>query len=110
MRASYATRREFLRRVYRKANESGTTRDEFLDAIADKAHVELDGSKTLTGASGGGVSSNYLSFFSIWGPQDRLELVDWARDYIAEDDVADSLALVTGPIRFVGSDFSGVVH
>ena len=105
MRASHATRCEFIRRVYRLADEGHKSRTELLNEVADKALMELEGGKALTSASGGGVSSSYLSFFNIWSAQDRLELVAWARGFISEEDVEDSIALAGGNVTRFSTDF-----
>lgn len=104
---SYATKCEFIRYIYRRAASESITRSAVLDALADE-HVgqDLDG-KRLVGSSASGVS---VSFQASAGssPAYSLELIAWARGYISETDVEDSVALIAPPVRYLSTSFAGV--
>lgn len=107
MRATTALRKEFLRRVYREAPASEAARNTFLDGLADTALSQVEAGVRRVGASGGGFSSSF-AILNGWDPRDVLELIAWARGYLAESTVAAAVALVIGPIRAYGTDFSCV--
>ncbi len=101
-------RRSFIRSVYRNASASTeSARNTYLDGLADAAQAELDSGKQLTSASAGGVSSGWSSAAGS-DPESRLELYEWARDYIAEATVAAAVALIPLSTSAVATDFSGV--
>ena len=105
MLSTVAERREFLRRVYRAAEAAAQTRDAFLDGLADEALKARLAGRQLTNTSANGKSVQY-GLFMNWTPSEVLEIIDWARGFIAEDVVADAVALVPPAARFFGSDFT----
>lgn len=93
MELTNATRREFLRRVYRAAALRPCTNDEWLDSLADEALKALEAGKIRIGASAGDASSNFL-LFSGWTPDSLMQLIDWARDWTGYGSITDALDAV----------------
>ena len=99
--ASTATRREFLRLIYRQ----GLQRETFLDDLAQAALKAQNTGKSLVASGGEGFSSQYL-MFNGWRPDDVLAMVDWARGLISEVDIDTALALIPrGKITTIRTDF-----
>jgi len=96
--------REFIRRVYREASaNTEAARSAYLDGLAETAMSSFSKGRNLVGTSDKGTSATY-AMFSAWSPTQIIDLVDFARDYIAEDTVAEALAL------FAVKPVSGVVN
>lgn len=85
-----AQKRNFLRLVYANGADQ-TARTAFLNGLNAKASASLATGKTLTGASGAGVTSQY-ELIAGHDPADIAELVDWAFDHIGADNITDALA------------------
>lgn len=104
-------RKWFLRAVYRNADPSTEAgRDAYLDGIDDVVMRQITaGGKRLTSASSTGTSSSY-EFAEDMGLEDLAALTEWARDFIAEDAVADAIALILPPVRYVSTSFARLVH
>jgi hypothetical protein len=104
-------RKWFLRAVYRNADPSTEEgRGAYLDGIDDVVMRQITaGGKRLTSASSTGTSSSY-EFAEDMGLEDIAALTEWARDFIAEDAVADAIALVLPPVRYVSTSFARLVH
>lgn len=100
-------KREGLRKVYRASASNKAARIAYLDGLADTALASSNSGKILVSASAGGTSSAY-SVFNGWASNDVLDFANWARNYVEEADVADSIALVSPPVRRFSADFSGV--
>ena len=98
MAISRAVKTEFLRKVYSAAPASSAARDTYLDGLSTTALASRAAGKLLSGTAFGGTSASY-SAFSGWHPDQVIELIAWARDYIAEDAIADALALVSPMVR-----------
>lgn len=108
MRFSTPLKREGLRYVYRSASpQTEAGRSSYLDGLASTAMASAFAGRQMVGTSAGGHSVSYAGF-SGWDPSVVLEFVDWARDYIAEADVDDAVALVPARAAFVSTDFSNV--
>jgi hypothetical protein len=105
--ATAATKREFCRRLYRVGGATPTQRVSFLDELSDAAlEAQTDG-KTLTATASGGSSASFM-VFQAYAPADVLELVDEARAWAAAASLDAALALIVGPIRHYGRDFSSL--
>lgn len=102
-----AIRREFLRRVYRAAADGGLTRDSYLDGLYDAVQEAISQGKELIASSGGGVSASY-QVFSGWNVISLIRLIDWARDRIGPDVLADSLSGIPSPAYSVAKSYTGV--
>lgn len=104
-------RKWFLRAVYRKANPSTEAgRSSFLDGIDNVVMRQITaGGKRLTSASSTGTSSSF-EFAEDLGLEDLASLTEWARGYISEADVEDAIDSVPVGVKYLSTDFSGVLH
>lgn len=105
---AYMVRRSFIRSVYRNAAAATEdSRNDYLDDLADAAQLDLQAGGQLQSSSAGGVSAGFDTSRGL-RPADRLELYEWARDYIGEATVAEAIALIKPGTSAVATDFSGV--
>jgi len=103
-----AVRIAFLRGVYRNAAaQTEASRNAYLDGLDDVCLKQLHTGRGLESASSTGSSSAYR-YFDGWEPGNLLALSEWARGYVAEDTIEEAKALVSPPVRFVSTSFSGV--
>lgn len=101
MGTTYATRREFCRRLFRAGGATAELRHSFLDTLADAAiAAQTAGSAVLSTAKNG--ASVQFQFFAGWTPSDALELIDEARDWADAATVAAALALIDPDVREYG--------
>lgn len=102
-----ADRCEFLRSVY-DAGADFAARKVVLDRIRDAALKQKTAGKTLTAASGAGVSSQFEQLIGH-DASGVIALVHWARAYIAEDSIEDALALIPQHgVTLVRAQFAGL--
>ena len=92
MAITTADRREFLRSVYDEGADFAA-RKAILDRVRNAALKQKTAGKTLTAASGSGVSSQFEQLIGH-DASGVIGLVDWARDFIAEATIELALALV----------------
>ena len=93
MGTTYATRREFCRRLFRVGGATAQLRHAFLDGLSDSAiQAQQTGSAVLSTAKNG--ASVQFQFFAGWTPDAALELIDEARDWADAVDVASALAMI----------------
>ena len=106
MGTTYATRREFCRRLFRVGGATAQLRHAFLDGLSDSAiQAQTAGSAVLSTAKNG--ASVQFQFFAGWSPADAIELIDEARDWADAADVAAALSLIPeGSATAYGHDFS----
>ncbi len=92
-----------MRSVYRNASASTeAARSVYLDSLsADPLAATARGTIT-TGVSAGG---HNWSGEASGGSSAPLELIEWARDYIAPATIAEALALIPPPVRFFSRSF-----
>ena len=123
MTASVSTpvKKRFLRYIYREAADAtradivsaGVTADTAAARSAviatetDSAIGDFTSGRALVGASANGKSTTYAQQAGLTA-QHALELAEWAEDFIAEDTIADALALVPLPCRAFSIDFRKV--
>ena len=94
-----AVRIAFLRGVYRNAAaQTEASRNAYLDGLDDVCLKQLHTGRGLESASSTGSSSAYR-YFDGWEPGNLLALSEWARGYIAQTAVADSILEVPGRVR-----------
>lgn len=106
MGATYATRREFCRRLFRAGGATAALRHTFLDGLSDTAiqAQQTGGSIQSTSANGASVA---FQFFDGWSPDVALSLIDEARTWADCADVDTALALLPdGPVTSFGHDFT----
>ena len=106
MGTTYATRREFCRRLFRVGGATAQLRHAFLDGLSDSAiQAQQTGSAVLSSSANG--ASVQFQFFAGWTPDDALALIDEARTWADAADVAAALALLPdGPVTSYGHDFT----
>ena len=93
MGATYATRREFCRRLFRAGGATTQLRHAFLDGLSDSAiQAQQSGSAVLSSSANG--ASVQFQFFAGWTPDLVLELIDEARDWADAATVTAALALI----------------
>lgn len=98
MGITYATRREFCRRLFRAGGATTVLRHAFLDSLADSALAAQASGRAVQATAAAGASTTF-QFFSGWDPSDVLSLIDEARDWADAADVAAALELVQPDIR-----------
>ena len=106
MGATYATRREICRRLFRAGVATAALRHAFLDGLSDTAIQAQQAGTAITAVSGNGASSQF-TLFDGWSPSDALSLIDEARTWANCADVDTALALLPdGPVTSFGHDFT----
>lgn len=109
MGITYATRREFCRRLFRVGGATTVLRHSFLDSLADSALAAQASGRAVQATAAAGASTTF-QFFSGWQPGDALELIDEARTWADCADVATALALLPGgAVTSYGHDFSQAI-
>ena len=93
MGITYATRREFCRRLFRVGGATTVLRHSFLDSLADSALAAQASGRAVQATAAAGASTTF-QFFSGWAPSDVLSLIDEARDWADAAAVDAALALI----------------
>ena len=106
MGITYATRREFCRRLFRDGGATTVLRHAFLDALADMALAAQASGRAVQATSAAGASTTF-QFFAGWSPADALALIDEARTWADAADVTAALELVRDDVTSYGFRFSG---
>ena len=93
MGTTYATRREFCRRLFRINGDTAQLRHAFLDGLSDSAiQAQQTGSAVLSSSANG--ASVQFQFFAGWAPADALDLIDEAREWADAATATVALALI----------------
>ena len=93
MGTTYATRREFCRRLFRVGGATAQLRHAFLDGLSDSA-IQAQQSGSAVSASSANGASVQFQFFAGWTPDDALALIDEARDGADAATATVALALI----------------
>ena len=105
MGTTYATRREFCRRLFRLGGATPALRQAWLDELSDSAALQQQGGAVVsTSANGASVS---FQLPSNWSPDDAPALIDEARDWADAVDVAAALAMIPDAAVQFRLDHSG---
>lgn len=98
---------EFLRSVY-DAGADFAARKKILDGYRNVALKAIGSGKTIIGASGAGVSSQYEQIQG-YQPDIVISLVRWARPRIVADDIEAAIAMAPiDGVTLVRAQFSGL--
>ena len=106
MGTTYATRREFCRRLFRVGGATAQLRHAFLDGLSDSAIQAQQTGSAISASSANGASVQF-QFFTGWAPSDALALIDEARTWADCSDAGTALALVRDDVTSYRFRFSG---
>ena len=106
MGTTYATRREFCRRLFRVGGATAQLRHAFLDGLSDSAIQAHQAGSAVSASSANGASVQF-QFFAGWTPDAALALINEARDWADCADADTALALVRDDVTSYGFRFSG---
>ena len=93
MGTTYATRREFCRRLFRVGGATAQLRHAFLDGLSDSAIQAQQTGSAVSASSANGASVQF-QFFAGWTPDDALALIDEARDWADAATATVALAMI----------------
>ena len=102
-----ATRTEFLRYVYDNGGASEATRQAYISTWRETAIDAIRDGGVISSASSNSSSTGF-SVPSGWTTAHVMELAAWARGYVSEADIDDSIAEVPASAVRFSTDFSGV--